>query len=800
MIKLSLLNSYIRTALRNIVKNKVFSAINIFGLAISMSIGLLIITMVNELTSYDDFHLQSDRIYRVNNTFQYLSEDPSLFASTSVLTGKRVEDVAGIEASVLIFRNFDDDFGSEERKVPLEGYFASGDFFRIFTFKSIEGAVNTALVDPYSIVLTAKAADKLFGRQQGVVGEVLLTPDEKQYTVTALVENPPFNSHLQFEILGSFSTKEDLSKDDERFLSWTNMWMYHVYVLLKEGISTVTIQESLDLIAAEENAKIEHRSIELGLQHLQSITPGVSMSNEIGKTTSREIPILLSVFALIVIASACFNYTNLSIAKSLKRAKEVGVRKVVGSNRGQVFYQFLVESMVVAILALVLAIGLFFLIKTPFLSLHESLTEQIKLNLTGTMVIQFIVFALLTGIFAGILPAYIYARVAPSSVFRNSLSMGEGRSITLRKVLIVVQFTLSVIFIFSAIIEYRQFKYATSFDLGYSTDNILNVNLQKNDVDAVKAAFDAIPEVEMLSASLMVTSVGSYWAERVKYKDPMDSASVYFNGIDINYIPLHDHKLIAGKNFAPLSGDSSTLQVIVNEQLLKRFDIGTPDEALGEVLLFDKQEATIVGVIGDFHYGTISRKVDPFLFKYQKEDFYKVNIKFNDNADIVVGREKIEKAWKNVDDIHPIEARFYNDNIERQYEDYSIMVKVIGSLAILAIIIATMGLLGMVMFTAETRIKEIGIRKVLGATESSLIYLLGKGFFILLIIASLIAVPFTIFLFNNVVLSDVAYKARIGIFDSLAGPLFILTLGIITIGIITLFAARTNPATILRNE
>jgi ABC-type antimicrobial peptide transport system permease subunit len=355
-------------------------------------------------------------------------------------------------------------------------------------------------------------------------------------------------------------------------------------------------------------------------------------------------------------------------------------------------------------------------------------------------------------------------------------------------------------FILAAVIEYKQFKYAMNFDLGFQTDNILNIQLQGNKAEILKNEIAKIPEVDNVSASLLITSVGSYWAESMKYKDPLDSTTVYYNGVDENYVPLHEHRLLAGNNFVPLSNDTSSLQIIVNEKLLKYFNIGTPEEAVGEVLKMDDKEARIVGVMKDFHYGTLSHELKPFMLMYQKDDLNRLNVKLRANSDLLATREKIAKAWKSIDDVHPFEASFYNDRLERAYDQFSVMVKIVGVLAFLAITIAALGLLGMVMFTTETRLKEISIRKVMGASEKSLVYLLGRGFLLLLVISSVIAVPLTILLFNNVILSDVAYHADISILDTLSGPALVIMVGMITTGIITFFAARANPATILRNE
>ena len=223
-MSLTLLMNYVRAAVRNLFKNKTFSAINIFGLAISMSVGLLIITFVNELNSYDDFQEKSARIYRLTNLYQYLDEDSDLFASTSALAGKRVqEEVPGLEEVVLIRRNFSNDFGTDDRKIPLQGYYASAGFFNVFSFKLIDGDPQTALKEPFTMVITTKAAKKLYGSTDDAMGKVLLTPDEKQYTITGVMEDPPFNSHMEFEVLGSFATHDEESKDSKRYLKWTNI-------------------------------------------------------------------------------------------------------------------------------------------------------------------------------------------------------------------------------------------------------------------------------------------------------------------------------------------------------------------------------------------------------------------------------------------------------------------------------------------------------------------------------------------------------------------------------------------------
>jgi len=508
---------------------------------------------------------------------------------------------------------------------------------------------------------------------------------------------------------------------------------------------------------------------------------------------------MLAGLTFIVIISACFNYTNLSIARALRRSKEVGIRKVIGATRMQIFNQFIFESVLVALLALVFSMGLFYLIKPQFLSLDSYIAELVKLDITGTVFLQFLALAAFTGLVAGILPAFFFSRMTPEATLKAGSSVKLFRGITMRRVLIVFQFTLSLMFIVAATLQYKQYRYALAFDLGYDTENILNIRLQDNDAEIVKAKMEQLPEVEAISKSLMITSIGNYWGETLKYQDPMDSVGVIYNGVDANYLPIHNHTFLAGANFAPTRSDTTMIQIIVNEKVLEHFSIGNPEESLGEVLKLDDDDAVIVGVIKDFHYGTLNSEIKPFLFKYEADEFYQLNVKLH-AGDLIAIMDKVEDAWKEVDNVHELNATFYDDRIEETYSRYAIMVKIIGFLAFLAITIAVMGLLGMVMFTTETRLKEISIRKVLGATEQNLVVLMGRGFLFLLIISSIVAIPATYILFDKWVFADLAYRVNMGPVELLSGTVLVFILAAVAVGSQTLHAARINPANTLRNE
>jgi ABC-type lipoprotein release transport system permease subunit len=353
-----------------------------------------------------------------------------------------------------------------------------------------------------------------------------------------------------------------------------------------------------------------------------------------------------------------------------------------------------------------------------------------------------------------------------------------------------------------------QYKDILAFDLGFNTENILNINMQGNKPDALLKELSEMPEVTGLSRSIIVTSVGNAWGGFIKYKDSRDSALVMTNNVDENYLPLHEHELAAGGNFIarPTTAAAAT-EVIVNEQFLKRFNIGNndPQKAIGEEITFSSfrirgRKMTIIGVIKDFHYGKLDNLIQPVAFMFwTPEDGATINAKIK-STDMPATMAKIESTWKKIDPVHPFKAEFFDEAIEEAYSEFSVQIKIIGFLAFLAISIASMGLFGMVVFTTETRLKEISIRKVMGASSGNLIYLLSRGFLLLLSMSALIALPVTYVFFENVVLTNFPYHTPVQITELFAGLLAVLLIAFIMIGSQTVRAAQSNPAEILKSE
>ena len=351
-------------------------------------------------------------------------------------------------------------------------------------------------------------------------------------------------------------------------------------------------------------------------------------------------------------------------------------------------------------------------------------------------------------------------------------------------------------------IMYRQYKHFIGYDLGFSTANIINIRLQDAKADLLKKEVEELPEVQAISHSDMIMSVGNYYGARLKYyKNPLDSATVYFNGIDENFIPLHDIKLIAGRNFLHASDSASESEVVVNKHVLKRFNISPddPENAIGEIIKVDRKDLQIVGVVDDFEYGRAnSRANKEVILRYTKDPSY-INLKILSD-DWIATKSRLEAVFKKIDPVHEPDVRFYSDQIEESFQGLKAAVKLGGFIAFLIIIISSVGLLGMVVYTTETRLKEMSIRKVLGASETGILLLLGKSFFILLAIAAFIGLPVTYLFYDQVLLPQIANYAPMEIWEFLFGIGSILIIAVLMIGSQSLKVAKTNPAEILKVE
>ena len=811
LIHLIMIESYIKTSGRSIVRNKLFSAINIVGLAISMSVGLLIIAMMTDLLKYDRFHDKHARIFRVISHYQFNGRTGDDFnATTSLKSAKAIkQSFTGVEDVAILRREFSGDLTFGEKAIPLSGFWANEAFFKVFSFQLIHGNPATALKEPFSILLTEKSALKLFGNTH-VVGKIVTMNDgsadtlkSKEYTITGIVRDLPVFSHIKFDMLGSLATREVVEADNKDEMAWDNVWHWWTYILLPEGAKTNDVERNLTELSEKEDATVPHTKIKLALQPLDDIMLGDRINNEIGPTMGSTVVWVFGCLSFIVVLSAGLNYTNLSIARSFRRSREVGIRKTIGALKGHVVNQFIVESIIIALIALAFAFGLFLFIRPHFLSIENSLKELLVLELTPTLIALFILFAVAVGICAGIFPAIFFSRINAVQVLKNLSAIPLMKGVTLRKALIVFQYCISIIAITATLIIHKQYNHFIAYDLGFTTENILNIRLQGTKAALLKKEMLELPEVKGVSQSSLITSIGSIWGTTVvNPNDPLDSTGIYFNIIDENYLPLHDHELIAGRNFESRTGKIVESEVIVNEEVLKRFNITgkDPAKAIGEVLKVDRKPLTIIGVIKNFEYGRANNTGHKeVMLRYSADEAQYLNVKIL-SSNWPETFSKIESIWRELDTVHPLEAKFYDEQIEDAFQGLKASMKVGSFLAFLIICIASIGLLGMVIFSTETRLKEVSIRKVFGASEARLLFILSKGFLILLLIAAAIGLPLTYLFFDKVLLPEIANHAPLGVMELLIGVLAVMIIALFMICTQTLKVARANPAEVLKTE
>ncbi|NOT75926.1 MAG: FtsX-like permease family protein [Cyclobacteriaceae bacterium] len=804
LINWIMLGSYIKTSGRNIVRNKLFSTINIAGLAISMSVGLLTIGVLTDLFSYDKFHTNHSRIYRVISKYQFLdNQDDHFMATTSVKAALEINESFKMPEAVAFFRaGFQGDMKANEKTIPVNGYWANEKLFSVFSFQLLRGNAETALKEPFSMVLTEQTARKFFG-DQDAMGKTI-TDQGRDYTVTGIIKDIPTFSNIKFDMLGSFSSRTILTEEEKREMAWDNIWGTWVYLLLPEDANLETLQANLNQLSVKFDPTVKDTHIELSIQPFDSIMMTDNQSNEIGPVMGSSAMWIFGGLSFVVILSACFNYANLSIARSLRRSREVGIRKVVGALKSQVLSQFVIEAVLISLIGLVFAFVIFLILRGYFLGIDPGFSRMLTLNLSLEMVLWFILFAVLVGVGAGFLPALFFAKVNAAQALKNLSSVLSFKKQTLRRALIVFQYTISIIFITCTIVIFSQYKHFMAFDLGFKTENIFNIELKGNNAELLKKDLSELPEVKAISISRIIPSVGNYWTTRVKYHaNPDDSASVNYNAIDENYLPLHEHKLLAGRNFTTRGEDFIESEVIVNEQLLKRFNIAeqNPANAIDEILRVEGKDMKIIGVMKNFQYGRANDKAEAreVVMRYSHKRMNWINLKIG-STDLIATHDKIEAIWKKHDNVHPMEGMFYDEQLEEAFSGLQAAVKMAGFLAMLAVCIASMGLLGMVVFTTETRLKEISIRKVMGASEIGLLYLLGKGFITLLLIATLIGLPVTIIFFEQLLLPEIANHAPLSLIEMFAGVLGILFIALLMIGSQTIKVTRTNPADVLKQE
>ncbi len=801
-----MLKNYCLVALRNLRRNKFFSVLNIAGLAVSMSICMAIIMLVADQMTYDQHIPERARLYRVNT--YYVDQNGLRTTNTDNATSpmplahELTEKYTGIKDAVRIKRGFGNSWLELENQnvnIPLKGFFADPGILALFGHKLLYGDPATALQAPYSVVLTQEAARKLFD-QENPVGKEIKVGDAGTFTVTGVIKHTPNKSHIVFEALASMSTVETSGSEDE----WLDFWNGWTYIMLEDGTRQEEAQAHLEKIYEQHIAAAgnsETVKARFSLQSISDITPGPILNNPIGPSLPWALVYFLGGLAAIIMLTSCFNFTNLSIARSLKRAKEIGVRKVTGAARSQIFFQFLTESVVIAICSLVVALVLLVVLKPFILQLTFAKLFMWDLEANYSVFAIFVVFAVVVGILAGFFPAVVLSGFQPIRVLKNFYPVKVFSRMTLRKTLLVAQFTVSLIFIMTVIVMYNQLQLFLHTDYGFNMKNNLMVRLNDTSAENLKNELLLHANIESVSAASHIPSAGeSHGGSFKKDLTDKDWTSINTFNVDEDYLRNMEIRLVAGKFFESTNGKSNANFIVINEQAVKALNYDNAFDALGKELIvqWDSSRRQIIGVTKDYNHRDLFTNIEPLALMYDPNNFRVLQVRYSGDRDEAV--DALNAAWAKVNPGLKIDYKDVETQIKYFYSTiFGDVIDILGFIAFLAVMISCLGLLGMATYNIETRMKEISLRKVMGSSDMQLIALLSRGFLKLLALSVLIGVPLAWFI-NNFWLNYIAYHTEIGVGVIALGAMTLLLLGAITIGSQTMRAAFTNAIDNLKNE
>jgi putative ABC transport system permease protein len=813
----TMLSNYFKIGFRNVVKYKTFSAINIFGLALAMSVSMLIILMLVDQKMYDQFHTKKERIYRIISADTYAT-------SPFPLANALKHDYPIIEESTHLTPAVAGDALYNLELADMRGYFTDPSFFKIFSFELAQGDPSSALTEPRSMVITKEIAKLLF-HDENPLGKTIDFHDRKlsfpqefegvsappvswgSFTVTGVIDEKLYRSHLKFDVLVSASTMP-LLYPDKKINDDTNNWEWYfrtyTFVLLQSEKSVDDLNASLKDLAAKKYKDIHFdnvREFHLEAQPLADIQFAMN-GNDTGVRLPGLVYYFLGGLALIIMFSACLNYTNLSIARAITRAKEIGIRKVTGANRTALIVQFLCESILTAFFSLGLALILLVGIRPAFMGLWINRYLQFELPDSPQAYVIFIVFTLVIGIVAGIYPALRISSYTPLKAIKTLTEVRTGK-MRLYKVLNISQFVISLFFITTSILIFNQFRHFINFNYGFNARNIVNIELQGVQYSKLANEFQSVPGVTIVSGSDLIpatgTNNGNSFRKPGKGEDDYQFLSVL--NTDENYINNLDLKIIAGMNL-PVARDSADNRILVNESAVTMLGYTNPAEIIGTVIesKWGNEQLRVIGVVQNFRYKLLLNDdtIQGLILRNQPVFFQYANVKI-ESSDVKGTIANLETKWKQIDPVHPMKYKFFEDDLAGTHQAIFDVVAILGSIAFLSIVISCLGLLGMATYTAERKKKEVGIRKVLGAESVSIALLLSRSFMNVLFVAVLIGAPLSYFA-NNLWLQKLPNRVEFGIGTILLATSLLLLLGLIVIGSQTLRASRANPVESLQSE
>ncbi|HEX5170335.1 MAG TPA: ABC transporter permease [Cyclobacteriaceae bacterium] len=794
-----MLKNLFTIALRNIRKNRIYSAINILGLTIGITCSAFLLMYILDELSYDRYHKNSDNIYRVISNIKE-PDNAFTWAVAQIPLGDELRDNYPEVKNVVRFFDLGRTlYKNGEKEFYEEGFFlADSTVFDMFDYKFLHGDPNTALDKPNSIVLTKKIATKYFDKEDAV-GMSFQNQQGDVYNVTGVIDDVPPNSHFIFDALLSRNTIPGYQG------SWGNFGVF-TYIQLPDGYDVAKMEESLLKVIKEKVDPIFAQygiTIRYGLQRITDIHLYSKIQDEAEAGGDISYIYVFAAVAAFMLIIACINYMNLATARSASRAKEVGIRKVMGSQRAQLIAQFITESVVLALIALAVSLVLIY----GLLPLFNQLSNK-QLPFTyvtqGPVLLSLVSVIVFVGIVGGSYPAFYLSGFNPVNVLKGKVAVKGGNAL-FRKFLVIVQFSISIFMLISTLVVFDQLQFMREKDLGFSRERILRINLSSDELfkksGIAAERMRQTPGVSAVSTTNATPgqNIGKNLMKVEDNEGKLTDRGVDLFSADYDFVKTMGMTIVEGRDFSREISSDTTFAILVNEAMVKRMAWDNP---IGKKFVFGggpNPEKHVVGVVKDYHQNSLYDVIEPLII------ILRVN-----NGNLVIKTEEgdvresiaaIEKTWKEVNPGYPMEYKFLDQDFNSQYQSDEKRSQIFTAFSVLTITIACLGLLGLAAFTTEQRYKEIGVRKVIGASVRGLVVLVSREFFILVGVGTLLAFP-AAWYFTNTWLENFAYRIELeGEWATflISGALaFVITL--ITVGFHVIRAASANPVTALKEE
>lgn len=795
-----ILGNFVKIARRNLIRNKLYSSLNILGLVIGITSAIFIYLFIQSELGYDTFHEKGDRIYKVHRQMER-PDGTELVGITSApyKSGLESEFPGMIEMAATL--------GPGDGVVTIDGqnfmetrlYMADENFFQIFSYPFSSGDPSTALTKPYTVVLSEKTARKYFGNENPI-GKSILIDGEENYEVTGVFDTPDgAKSHVNFDLAVSIVTFSNHDFYNE--WGWNQV---HTYVMLSERTELADINPQLPAFMDKyfgDNMIQMNRRIDLNLMPIKD----VYFSNFLAfdwqvEHGDKSLIYIFGVIAILIILVAGINFINLATARSISRAKEVGVRKTLGAQRTILFFQFMAEALLMAFVAGIISFGLVYLL-LPFF--EQLVGKALSVSLFSAELLVLIGGTLLTiGILAGVYPALFLSSFKPIKALKEKISFGSSQVLT-RKGLIIFQFAISSLLIIGVSIVNQQMNYISDKSLGFQPEQLLDISVNnstaRQNLPQMLDRFKSIPGIE--EASVMSGSPGGFfdnYSFEVENKNEVLTMNTLF--IDDKFSEIFDLNMVAGRDFDKSYSTDSASAIVINEKAAE-FLGWTNEEAIGKTIenknISEDGPRTVIGVVEDFHYTSLHHQIEPLAVSMSR-DYRNIVLKVN-AANISGLLPQITSVWNEYSSLYPIEYRFINEQFAQLYESDTRQRKVFFSFSIIAVVIACLGLFGLATFNAEKRSKEMGVRKVLGASLTDLLISFNKEILIIVSISFLVAAPVTYFLAEGW-LQNYAYRVNNDLINYLLAGLLVIALAIITVSYQTMKVANVNPVDSLKSE